>query len=152
MKCCRGYHIGSSHGFSRVNNVTDASSCWLYKAAVFFVCLSGCLNPPPPIFFSTRPSDRNQIWHTYSGRYGTHSQLFFYDPAHPRGNITSYVDVIERRVCEAFKNYRSTFDDVILRSVGGLIGDFAPSPPLPSPPLPSPSLPSLQTNSLSFPT
>ena len=32
-------------------------------------------------------------------------------------------DVIERRVCEAFKNYRSTFDDVILRNVGGLIGD-----------------------------
>ena len=36
-----------------------------------FVCLSLCLYPP----LSTRPSDRNQIWHTYSGRYGTHSQL-----------------------------------------------------------------------------
>ena len=35
-----------------------------------FVCLSV---PPPP--FSTRPSDRNQIGHTYSGRYGIHSQL-----------------------------------------------------------------------------
>ena len=34
--------------------------------------LSVCLYPP---FFSTRPSDRNQIWHTYSGRYGTHSEL-----------------------------------------------------------------------------
>ena len=35
-------------------------------------------------------------------------------------------DVIEHRVCEAFKNYRSTFDDVILRNVGGLIGDVIP--------------------------
>ena len=58
----------------------------LYKAAEIFVCLS-----VPPPFFSTRPSDRNQIWHTYSGRYGTHSQLKKIDPAHPRGNITSYV-------------------------------------------------------------
>ena len=51
--------------------------------------LSVCLSVPP--FFPTRPSDRNQIWHTYSGRCGTHSQLIFFDPAHPRGNITSYV-------------------------------------------------------------
>ena len=43
----------------------------LYKAAVFFVCLSVCTPPP----FPTRPSDRNQIWHTYSGRYGTHSEI-----------------------------------------------------------------------------
>ena len=35
-----------------------------------FVCLSV---PPPP--FSTRPSDCNQIWHTYSDRYGTGSHL-----------------------------------------------------------------------------
>ena len=28
-----------------------------------------------PPFFSTRPSDRKQIWPTYSGRYGTHPQL-----------------------------------------------------------------------------
>ncbi len=34
--------------------------------------LSVCLYPP---FFSTRSSDRNQIWHTYSGKYGTHSEL-----------------------------------------------------------------------------
>ena len=36
-------------------------------------------------------------------------------------------DVIERRACETFKNYRSTFDgvtdDVILRNVGGQHGD-----------------------------
>ena len=32
--------------------------------------LSVCLYPP---FLSTRPSDRNQILHTYSDRYGTHS-------------------------------------------------------------------------------
>ena len=50
-----------------------------------FVCLS-----VPPIFF-TRPSDRNQIWHTYSGRCGTHSQQILFDPPHPRGNITSFV-------------------------------------------------------------
>ena len=36
--------------------------------------LSVSLSVPPPLF-STRPSDRNQIWHTYSGRYGTHSEL-----------------------------------------------------------------------------
>ena len=35
-----------------------------------FVCLSVCT-----LLFLTRPSDRNHIWHTYSGRYGTHSQL-----------------------------------------------------------------------------
>ena len=57
----------------------------LYKAAVFFVCLY------PPPFFYTRPSDRSQIWHTYSGTYGTHSQLTKIDPPHPRGNITSFV-------------------------------------------------------------
>ena len=31
-----------------------------------------CLYPP---FLSTRPSDRNQILHTYSDSYGTHSHL-----------------------------------------------------------------------------
>ena len=31
-----------------------------------------CVYPP---FLSTRPSDRNQILHTYSDRYGTHSHL-----------------------------------------------------------------------------
>ena len=49
-------------------------------------------------------------------------------------------DVIERRACETFKNYRSTFDDVtddviiadrqhyviLLRNVGGLLGDVIP--------------------------
>ena len=33
------------------------------------------LSVTPPPFFSTRPSDRNQIWHTYSDRYGTGSHL-----------------------------------------------------------------------------
>ena len=28
-----------------------------------------------PLFLATRPSDRNQILHTYSDRYGTHSHL-----------------------------------------------------------------------------
>ena len=28
-----------------------------------------------PLFLSTRPSDRTQILHTYSDRYGTHSHL-----------------------------------------------------------------------------
>ena len=36
--------------------------------------LSVCLSVPLPPF-STRSSDRNQIWHTYSGRYGTHSDI-----------------------------------------------------------------------------
>ena len=43
-------------------------------------------------------------------------------------------DVIERRACETFKNYRSTFDDVtddvtddvMLRNVDGLLGDVIP--------------------------
>ena len=55
-------------------------------------------------------------------------------------------DVIEHRVCEAFKNYRSTFDDVILRNVGGLIGAFARAPPS----LP-PSLPPIHTSLPSHP-
>ena len=53
----------------------------LYKAAVS-LCLY--VSAPPP-FFSTRPLDRNHIWHTYSGRYGTNSQLKKFDPPHPRG-------------------------------------------------------------------
>ena len=35
-----------------------------------FACVSVCT--PPPL--STRPSDRDQIRHTYSDRYGTNSQ------------------------------------------------------------------------------
>ena len=46
--------------------------------------LSVCVSVPPTPFFSTRPVDRNQIWHTYSGRYGTHSQLKKIEPPHPR--------------------------------------------------------------------
>ena len=46
------------------------------------VCLCVCVSVPP--FFSTRPLDHNQIWHTYSGRYGTHSQLKKIDP--PQGS------------------------------------------------------------------
>ena len=41
-------------------------------------------------------------------------------------------DVIERRACETFKNYRSTLDDVtddaLLRNVGGLLGDVSWQP------------------------
>ena len=54
----------------------------LYKAAVFFVCLSVCTPPP----FSARPSDRNQIWHTYSGRYGTHSEIKKFTHPTPEGS------------------------------------------------------------------
>ena len=50
-----------------------------------FVCLS---------VLSTRLSDRNQIWHTYSGRYGIHSQLNKMDPPHHTGNITSFVTAL----------------------------------------------------------
>ena len=45
-----------------------------------FVCLSVCTPP-----FSTRQSNRNQIWHTYSGRYRTHSQLKQIWPTPPQG-------------------------------------------------------------------
>ena len=53
--------------------VTDIYYIKLQKS--LSVCLPVCLSVPPPLFFSTRPSDRNQIWHTCSGRYGTHSEL-----------------------------------------------------------------------------
>ena len=44
-----------------------------YKLFCSHSCqLSVCLYPP---FLSTRPSDRNQILHTDSDRYGTHSHL-----------------------------------------------------------------------------
>ena len=44
-----------------------------YKLSCTHSCqLSVCLYPP---FLSKRPSDRNQILHTYSDRYGTHSHL-----------------------------------------------------------------------------
>ena len=33
----------------------------------------------------SRLSDRNQIWHTYSGGYGTDSNLNKFDPPAPRG-------------------------------------------------------------------
>ena len=45
---------------------------YIIKLQCPFVCVCVCLSVPP---FLTRPSDRNQIWHTYSDRYGTHSQL-----------------------------------------------------------------------------
>ena len=54
----------------------------LYEAAGS-LCLSVCLSVPPPLL--TRPSNRNQIWHTYSGRYGTHSQLKKIWPTSPQG-------------------------------------------------------------------
>ena len=44
------------------------------------VCVSVCTP-----FFLTRPSDHSQIWHTYSDRYGTDSNLNKFDPPHPRG-------------------------------------------------------------------
>ena len=90
------YH---SH-FAKYKN--DAQKTWSLINSIYYiklqfslsvylsVCLSVCLSVPPPLL-STRPSDRNQIWHTYSGRYGTHSQLKKIDPPHPRGNITSFV-------------------------------------------------------------
>ena len=35
----------------------------------------------------SRPSDRNQIWHTYSDRYGTDSNLNKFEPPDPRGDF-----------------------------------------------------------------
>ena len=56
-------HSHTQKYFSQINNAT------LTLTAVS-LCLSVCT-----LFFSTRPSDRNQIWHTYSDRYGTGSHL-----------------------------------------------------------------------------
>ena len=33
----------------------------------------------------SRPSERNHIWHTYLDRYGTDSNLIFFDPPDPKG-------------------------------------------------------------------
>ena len=76
---------GISHRYLNFSHNLSNMHIYYIKLQCPFVCLY-----PPPLF-PTRPSDRNQIWHTYSGRYGTHSQLNKFDPAHPRGNITSYV-------------------------------------------------------------
>ena len=54
----------------------------LYKAAASLcVCLSVCTPPP----FSTRPSDRNQIWHAYVDRSGNYWNLNKFYPPDPRG-------------------------------------------------------------------
>ena len=139
-----------------------------YMNTIYYIklqfSLSVCLYPPP-FFFDTTVWLQPNLAHI-RGRFGTHSQLKKFDPAHPRGTIMS-CDVIERRVCEAFKNYRSMF--VILRNVGGLIGDFArappsiprslpshpslpPSPPLPTSLPPSPSHPSVPPSPPSLPS
>ena len=52
----------------------------LYKAVVS-LCVSVCTP-----CFPTRPSDRNKIWHTYSDRYGTGSNLTKIGPTYgPEG-------------------------------------------------------------------
>ena len=38
-----------------------------------------------PFVFSTRPSDRLQIWHAYADSSGNHSNLNKVDPPHLRG-------------------------------------------------------------------
>ena len=51
-------------------------TCQEYVRAIYYIklqCPFVCVSVPP--FFLTRPSNRNQIWHTFSDRYGTHSQL-----------------------------------------------------------------------------
>ena len=114
--------IGLVYNFT--TNGYNVHTIYYIKLQVPFVSLSVCTPPP----FSTRPSDLNQIWHTYSGRYGTHSQLKKIHPLHPRGNNFNQVicDIIESRAFQTFKNYRSTFDDVILRNVGSLVGNVIP--------------------------
>ena len=136
-----------------VRSSWDEACIYYIKLQLPFVCLSVCLSVclyPPPL--STRPLDRNQIWHTYSGRYGTHSQLHKFDPPHPRGNITSFVTSsnVEHVIHLKTTARRSmTWYYVMLAiwlatSLGSLPPSLAPSlppsPPLPSPPLPSPPL------------
>ena len=53
---------------------------------IYYIKLQFSLSVCTPPFFSTRPSDRNQIWHTYSGRYGTHSELKKYTHPTPEGS------------------------------------------------------------------
>ena len=77
--------MGTAEMFLRGRLQTVAQATYFIdsiKLQRSFVYLSVCLCPH---FFSTRLSDRNQIWHTYAGRYGTHSQLKKIDPPNPRG-------------------------------------------------------------------
>ena len=59
--------------------------CGIYyiKLQHHFVCVCVCVCTPT--FFPTRQSDRNQIWHTYSDRYGTDSHLKYLTHPKPRG-------------------------------------------------------------------
>ena len=61
----------------RVNNVRIITSLCLNDGPRYPVAIHAsyqCVSTLSP-FLSTRPSDRNQILHTYSDRYGTHSHL-----------------------------------------------------------------------------
>ena len=48
-----------------------------------------------PLFLSTRPSDRNQILHTYSDRHGTHSHLNKLAPTYGPGRLGSVGTISE---------------------------------------------------------
>ena len=127
---------------------TKLNNLLLYKAAEIFVCLSACLSVcTPPPFFSTRPSDRNQIWPTCSGRYGTHSELKKNGPAHPRGNITSYVTSSNVEYVRHLKTTaRRSMTWYYVMLAFWLATSFGPLPPSLAPFLPR-SLPSLPLSS-----
>ena len=127
----------------------------LYKAAEIFVCLSACLSVCTPPFFSTRPSDRNQIWHTCSGRYGTHSELKKIDPAHPKGNITSYVTSSNVEYVRHLKTTaRRSMTWYYVMTAVWLATSLGPLPPTLPPSLPYPPLPPSRPlpSSLPFPS
>ena len=48
--------------------------CKSYQLREKLYCVSVSVFVPPS-YFLTRPSGRNQIWHTYSNRYGTDSNV-----------------------------------------------------------------------------
>ena len=95
----------------------------LYKAAVFFVCLS-----VPPLFFR---HDRR-----IATKFGTHIRVDMgpilskkIDPAHPRGNITSYVTSSNVEFLNASHTRRSMSSHMTCYYPwGGLDQLFCPNP------------------------
>ena len=75
--------------YSRVLTQRPTGCCSSSTCKTFIICVS----VPTPLF-STRPSDRDQIWHVCADRYGTGSHLKKSDPHHPSGGFRGLFDKI----------------------------------------------------------